>query len=54
MVNQYWGTILLSLKTKNIEKAVMYSGTMQELTISGMKDKMLVKTIRELNVDKIQ
>jgi hypothetical protein len=51
---QYWGTILLSLKTKNIEKAVMYSGTMQELTISGMQDKMLVKTIRELNVEKIQ
>jgi hypothetical protein len=51
---QYWGTILLSLKTKGIERAVMYSGTMQELTIAGMTDKFLVKTIRELEVEKIQ
>ena len=51
---QYWGTILLSLKTKNIEHAVMYSGTMQEIEVKGMKDKFLVKTIRELEVDKIQ
>jgi hypothetical protein len=51
---QYWGTILLSLKTKNIEHAVMYSGTMQEIEVKGMKDKFLAKTIRELWVNKIQ
>jgi hypothetical protein len=51
---QYWGTVYLSLKTKLIEEAVMYSGTIQEIEITGMKDKFLVKTIRELNVEKIQ
>ena len=51
---QYWGTVYLSLKTKLIEEAVMYSGTIQEIEIAGMKDKFLVKTIRELNVEKIQ
>jgi hypothetical protein len=51
---QYWGTILISLKEKSIEHAEMYSGTMQEIEIKGMKDKMLVKTIRELEIKKIQ
>jgi hypothetical protein len=51
---QYWGTILLSLKTKNIEHAVMYSGTIQEIEVKGIKDKFLAKTIRELTVDKIK
>ncbi len=51
---QYWGTILVSLKTKNIEHAEMYGGTIQEIEVKGMKDKFLVKTIRELEVNKIQ
>jgi hypothetical protein len=51
---QYWGSILVSLITRNIEKADMYSGTMQEIEIKGMKDKLLIKTIRELTIDKIQ
>ncbi|MCJ7448663.1 MAG: hypothetical protein MUO72_13315 [Bacteroidales bacterium] len=51
---QYWGTILISLKTKNIEHAVMYGGTIQEIEVNGLKDKFLVKTIRELEVNKIQ
>ena len=51
---QYWGTVLVSLKTKNIEHAVMYSGTIQEIEVAGMKDKFLIKTIRELEVEKIQ
>jgi len=51
---QYWGSILVSLKTKCIEHGVMYSGTMQEVEVKGMKDKFLVKTIRELDVSKIQ
>jgi hypothetical protein len=51
---QYWGTILVSLKTKNIEQAVMYGGSIQEIEVKGMKDKFLVKTIRELEVDKIK
>jgi hypothetical protein len=51
---QYWGTAWVSLKTGMIARADMYSGTIQELEISGMKDKLLVKTIRELQLDKIQ
>jgi hypothetical protein len=51
---QYWGTIYLSMKTKNIQNATMYSGTIQEIEVKGMKDKFLVKTIRELEVNKIQ
>jgi hypothetical protein len=51
---QYWGSILVSHKTKCIEKCDMYSGTIQEIQIKGMKDKFLMKTIRELNVIKIQ
>jgi hypothetical protein len=50
---QYWGTIWVSLKTRLIETAVMYGGTIQEIEITGMTDKFLVKTIRELWVDKI-
>jgi hypothetical protein len=51
---QYWGSVFVSLKTKNIEKCDMYSGTIQEIQIKGMKDKFLMKTIRELSVTKIQ
>ena len=51
---QYWGTVWLSMKTKNIEQAIMYSGTIQEVEVKGMNNKILVKTIRELNLEKIQ
>jgi hypothetical protein len=51
---QYWGTVMVSIKTKNIESAQMYSGTIQEIEVAGMKDKILVKTIRELVVNRIQ
>ena len=51
---QYWGTVMVSLKTKNIEQGIMYSGTIQEITVKGMKDKFLAKTIRELRVEKIK
>jgi hypothetical protein len=51
---QYWGTVLVSQKTKTIKHAVMYSGTIQEIEVKGLKDKFLIKTIRELKVDKIQ
>jgi hypothetical protein len=51
---QYWGTILVSLKTKNIKHAEMYSGSIQEIEVKGIKDKFLVKTIRELEVIRIQ
>jgi len=50
---QYWGTVLLALKTHYIEQCEMYSGTIQEIEIKGMKDKMLTKTIRELYIDRI-
>lgn len=51
---QYWGSILVSLKNKDIEQSDMYSGTIQEIEVKGMKDKFLVKTIREIEIEKIQ
>ena len=51
---QYWGSVFVSLKTKSIEHADMYSGTIQEIEIKGMKDKILMKTIREISVETIQ
>jgi hypothetical protein len=50
---QYWGTVLVSLKTHYLEQCDMFSGTMQEIEIKGMKDKMLIKTIRELYINRI-
>jgi hypothetical protein len=50
---QYWGTIWISFQTRLIEKAVMYGGTIQEIEVKVMPNKLLVKTIRELWVDKI-
>jgi hypothetical protein len=49
---QYWGTIWISYNTGLIAHAEMYSGTIQEIEVSGMQDKMITKTIRELWVDK--
>jgi hypothetical protein len=51
---QYWGSIQVSLKTRNIEHAEMFSGTIQEIEVKGMKDKFLMKTIREMEIKKIQ
>lgn len=51
---QYWGTTWVDLETRQIEYAEMYGGTIQEIEVKGFKDKFLVKTIRELWVEKIQ
>ena len=51
---QYWGTVWVSLKTRLMEYAVMYGGTIQEIEVTGLENKFLVKTIRELWVEKIQ
>jgi hypothetical protein len=51
---QYWGTTWVSLKTRVIESAVMYGGTIQEIEVKALDKKFLVKTIRELWVDKIK
>jgi hypothetical protein len=51
---QYWGTTWMALDTKQIEYAEMYSGTIQEMEIQGFKDKMLVKTVREISVERIK
>jgi hypothetical protein len=51
---QYWGTTWMALDTKLIEYAEMYSGTIQEMEIQGFKDKMLVKTVREISVERIK
>jgi hypothetical protein len=51
---QYWGSVWISLKTKSIEKGIMYGGTLQEIEVKGMKDKFLAKTIRDLTVERIR
>jgi hypothetical protein len=51
---QYWGNTWVSLKTREIEFAEIYSATFQEIEVTGMKDKFLTKTIRELTVGRIQ
>ncbi len=51
---QYWGTTWISLRTRQIEYAEMYGGTIQEIEVKGMKDKFLYKTIRELWVERIE
>jgi hypothetical protein len=50
----YWGTIWISLKNKQIEFAAMYGATVQEIEVMKMKDKFLARTIRDLKVEKIQ
>jgi hypothetical protein len=50
---QYWGTTWISLENKLIEYVEMYGGTIQEIEVKGLKDKLLIKTIRELWVEKI-
>lgn len=45
---QYWGTIWIDISSGVISKAVMYSGTAQEIEFPGMKERMDIKTIREL------
>ncbi len=51
---QYWGTTWISLDTRQIEYAEMFSGTIQEIEIGGLKDKFIAKTIRELQVERIK
>jgi hypothetical protein len=51
---QYWGNTWVSLETREIEFAEIYSATFQEIEVTGMKDKFLTKTIRELTVERIQ
>jgi hypothetical protein len=51
---QYWGTTWVALDDKQIEYAESYSGTIQEIEVTGIQNKFLVKTIREISVEKIQ
>jgi hypothetical protein len=51
---QYWGTTWVALNDKQIEHAEIYGGTIQEIEVAGLKDKFLIKTIRELIVERIQ
>lgn len=50
---QYWGTIWVSVSTREIEQAVMYSGTAQEVEVEAMNNKFLLKTSREIEVRRI-
>jgi hypothetical protein len=50
---QYWGSVYVSTKSRRIEKGVMYSGTVQQIEIKGLKDSFIMRTIRELEVNRI-
>jgi hypothetical protein len=50
----YWGKTWVSLEDKQIEYAVMYSSTVQELNITGLPQSIIVHTTRELKVEKIK
>ena len=49
----YWGNILVSLEDKQIEHAVMYSNTLQDLKIAVLPQNLIINTMREVNVEKI-
>jgi hypothetical protein len=49
----YWGKTWVSLNDKQIEYAVMYSSTIQELNITGLPESIIVKTTREVKVEKM-
>jgi len=51
---QYWGTTWVGLESGIIEYAEVYGGTMQEISVNGIENKFLIKTIRELWVEKIR
>ena len=51
---QYWGNTWISLRTKQIEYAEMYGASFQEIEVQGMKDKFMIKTIRDLFVERIK
>ena len=48
----YWGKTWVSLKDKQIEYAVMYSSTIQELEITGLPQKIIMNTTREIKVER--
>lgn len=50
----YWGKTWVSLKDKQIEYAVMYSSTIQELEIAGVPQKIIVNTTREIKVERMK
>ena len=51
---QYWGATWISLKSSQIEFAEIFSSTFQEVDVQGMSNKFLMKTIRELKVERIK
>ncbi len=51
---QYWGTTWIGLESGIIEYAEVYGGTIQEISVKGIENKFLIKTIRELWVEKIR
>lgn len=50
----YWGKTWVSLETKQIEYAEMYSLTIQEMEGSGFPEKILVSTKRVITLEKIK
>lgn len=50
----YWGQTWISLNNMQIEHAVMYSNTVQEMEITGMPEKMLISTKRIVTVERIK
>ena len=51
--SHYWGTILVSLKDKQIEHAVMYEDVVMDMKIPGQPAPQLLNTTREIQFEKI-
>lgn len=50
----YWGKVLVSLESKSVEYAEMYSNTVQEIEMQGLPNKFLATTVRILRVERLQ
>lgn len=51
-LSNYWGTIWVSLKDKQIEHASLYENVTMEILLPGQTAKQLMNTIREVRVTK--
>lgn len=50
----YWGTVYVSLKDKQIEYGVMYNSTTQDIQLLGLNQKLTSILTREVKVERIK
>ncbi len=51
--SHYWGTILVSLKDKQIEHALMYEDVVMDMKMTGQPAGQLLNTTREIKFEKL-